>query len=114
MISFFLFLQFIGKIPKYTHYNPDQNESWDPQTQPFEALLSRLSRRTAVATDGTRRARILLLTGDVHFSWASRMQYWADSPFEAASSAAQPVEAIFAQLASSPFKKEEAFVEGFP
>jgi hypothetical protein len=105
-------LQLIGKAPKFEHFNPDQNESWMPQTQPFEALLSRLSRRTAVAA-GTRKARILILTGDVHFSFASRMQYWADRPFEAESSAAQPVEAIFAQLASSPFKKEEGFAAFF-
>jgi hypothetical protein len=106
-------LKLLRQIPKTTHYNPDLNESWEAQTQPFESLLSRISRRSAVSNDGIRRSRILLLTGDVHFSWASRMQYWADSPLDALASAAQPVEAIFAQLVSSPFKKEEAFAKAF-
>ena len=105
-------LQFFHVAPKFSHYNPDLNESWVPQTPAFESLLSRLSRRTAVE-DGVRRSRILLLTGDVHFSWASRMQYWADHPFDAPASAAQPVETVFAQLASSPFKKEEDFADKF-
>ncbi|HET9533258.1 MAG TPA: hypothetical protein VFQ92_23080, partial [Blastocatellia bacterium] len=105
-------LQFIRLAPKFSHYNPDLNESWVPQTPAFESLLSRLSRRCAVG-DGIRRSRILLLSGDVHFSWASRMQYWADRPFDAPTSAAQPVEAIFAQLASSPFRKEEGIGDAF-
>jgi hypothetical protein len=41
------------------------------------------------------------------------MQYWADSPLDAAASDSQPVEAIFAQLTSSPFKKEEGFAAPF-
>ncbi len=98
--------QLLHLAPKLSHYNPDLNESWVPQTPSFESLLSRLARRTAV-DGGIRRSRILILTGDVHFSWASRMQYWADHPYDAPPSSAQPVEAIFAQLASSPFKKEE-------
>ena len=107
-------LQFLGKAPEFTHYNPDQSESWIPQTPTFESLLSHLSRRTAVVSgEGIRRSRVLLLTGDVHFSWASRMQYWAEHPFGADPSTSQPVEAIFAQLASSPFKKEEAFRHAF-
>jgi hypothetical protein len=106
-------LKFFGKIPKTNHYNPDVNESWEAQTQPFESLLSRLSRRVAVAGDGTRRSRILLIAGDVHWSWASRMQYWADNPLDAPASGAQPVEAVIAQLVSSPFKKEEAFAKAF-
>jgi hypothetical protein len=108
------FLQLIGKVPEFSHYNPDLNESWIPQSQTFESLLSRLSRRTAMVNgEAIRRSRVLLLTGDVHFSWASRMQYWAEHPFDATPSTSQPVEAIFAQLASSPFNKEESFRDAF-
>src|SRR5262245_1431509 len=92
----------------FSRYNPDLTDSWKPQTQSFESFLSRIGRRTAAA-NGKRSTRVLLLSGDVHFSWASRMQYWADRTFEAEASAAQPVEAIFAQLASSAFKKEEVY-----
>src|SRR5262249_13376134 len=105
-------LQAIHIAPQFTHYNPDKNESWVPQTPGFESLLSRLARRAA-SDDGIRKSRILLLTGDVHFSWASRMQYWADHPFQAPTSDAQPVEAIIVQLGSSPFKKEETFADKF-
>ena len=92
----------------FSRYNPDLSDSWKPQTHPFESLLSRLARRLA-ADNGKRTARVIILSGDVHFSWASRMQYWADRPFEAEASAAEPVEAIFAHLTSSPFKKEEIY-----
>jgi hypothetical protein len=104
-----LFNSFIvGWILKFSKYNPDFSDSWKPQTKAFESLLSRLARRTA-ASNGKRTARVLFLSGDVHFSWASRMQYWADRPFEAPVSASEPVDAIFAHLTASPFKKEEIF-----
>jgi hypothetical protein len=103
---FFSFL--VKLIMGFSRYNPDLSDSWKPQTQPFESLLSWLARRTA-AKDGKRTARVLFLSGDVHFSWASRMQYWAEKPFEAEASAAEPVDAIFAHLTSSPFKKEEIY-----
>jgi hypothetical protein len=62
-------LQFLGKAPEFTHYNPDQSESWIPQTPTFESILSHLARRTAmVSGQGIRRSGVLLLTGDVHFS----------------------------------------------
>lgn len=100
-------LEIIKLKPKQEDYNPDLKESWEPQTQPFEALLSRLARRTSVV-DGKRRSRVLILSGDVHFSWAARMQYWADRPFEAEDSASEKVETIFAHLSSSPIRKEES------
>jgi hypothetical protein len=103
---FFSFL--VKKIFGFSKYNPDLSDSWKPQTESFEALLSRLARRIA-AKEGKRTARVLFLSGDVHFSWVSRMQYWAEHPFEADASAAEPVDAIFAHLTSSAFKKEEIY-----
>lgn len=106
----------IDKVPVLTHladpqkrtlYNPDLKDSWEPQTKPFESLLSRLARRAAPDAQDRRRARVLLLSGDVHFSWTARMQYWADHPFDTTGTAPQPVEAVFAQFTSSPFNKEE-------
>lgn len=106
----------IDKIPVLTHladpqkqtlYNPDLKDSWEPQSKPFESFLSRLARRAAPDAQGTRRARVLILSGDVHFSWTARMQYWADHPFDTTGTATQPVEAVFAQFTSSPFNKYE-------
>ena len=102
-------LPFFGLIAdpqKRTLYNPDLKDSWEPQTRAFESLLSRLARRTAPA-DGRQTTRVLILSGDVHFSWAARMQYWADHPFDTDTLAPQPVDAIIAQLTSSPLSKEE-------
>jgi hypothetical protein len=106
----------IDKVPVLTHladpqkrtlYNPDIRDSWEPQSKPFESLLSRLARRAAPDEHGTRRARVLLLSGDVHFSWTARMQYWADHPFDTTGTAFQRAEAVFAQFTSSPLNKEE-------
>ena len=103
-----LFYSFIvKKLFGFSKYNPDLSDSWKPQTESFEALLSRLARRTA-ANNGKRTARVLFMSGDVHFSWVSRMQYWAEHPFEADASA-EPIDAIFAHLTSSAFKKEEIY-----
>lgn len=104
--------RFLGFAPEFTLYSPDLKDSWKAQTRPFESLLSRLARHTRVK-NGKRTARVLMLSGDVHFSWAARMQYWADRPFEAADSASQPVEAIFAHLTSSALKKEEDYGDKF-
>lgn len=110
------FLRFLHKLPvfslipappKQRLYNPDLKDSWKPQERPYESLLSRLARRTAV-DGGKRKGRILMLSGDVHFSWAARMRYTAPRPFEAEESPGdEPVEAVFAHLTSSPLKKEE-------
>jgi hypothetical protein len=101
------FLSQIADPQKRTLYNPDIRDSWEPQSKAFESLLSRLARRTAPRAGGSRRTRVLLLSGDVHFSWTSRMQYWADHPFDTTGVALQPVDAVFAQLTSSPINKEE-------
>ena len=98
----------VKKIFGFSKYNPDLSDSWKPQTQPFESFLSRVARRTA-ANAGRRTSRVLFLSGDVHFSWVSRMQYWAEKPFEADASASEPIDAIFAHLTSSAFKKEEIY-----
>lgn len=92
---------------KRTLYNPDLKDSWEPQSKSFESLLSRLSRRTAPDAQGARRTRVLMLSGDVHFSWTSRLQYWAVHPFDTEGPAPQPIDAVFAQLTSSPINKEE-------
>lgn len=110
------FLLKLDKVPVLTHiadpqkhtlYNPDLKDSWEPHSKPFESLLSRLARRAAPDAQGTRRARILLLSGDVHFSWTARMQYWAVHPYDTTGPALQRVEAVFAQFTSSPLNKEE-------
>jgi hypothetical protein len=102
------FSRLVKWIMDASKYNPDLSDSWKPQTKAFESLLSRIARRI-MPENGRRTARVLFLSGDVHFSWASRMQYWAERPFEAADSPPIPIDAVFAHLTSSPFKKEEIY-----
>ncbi|HWS99458.1 MAG TPA: hypothetical protein VN256_04225 [Pyrinomonadaceae bacterium] len=106
IIQGLLSLELLQRLLGFSLFNPDLRDSWKPQTHPFESLLSRLARRAAVV-GGKRASSTLFLSGDVHFSWAARMQYWADRPFEAPAAASEPLEAIFAHLTSSAFKKED-------
>jgi hypothetical protein len=94
------------RLGGFSLFNPDLSDSWQAQHKATEALFSRLGRRAALDAQGTRTNRVLLLSGDVHMSWAARMQYWADRPFDAPDTA-EPVETIFGLLTSSAFKKEE-------
>lgn len=87
-------------------YHPDLSDSWSPQSAAFEAVISRLARR-ASASDSRRRMRVVVLSGDVHFSWAGRMRYWADRPFqEEEAGPSTPIDATFAFLTSSAFKAD--------
>lgn len=106
IIQGLLSLELLQRLLGFSLFNPDLRDSWKPQTHPFESLLSRLARRASVVGN-KRTSRTLFLSGDVHFSWAARMQYWADRPFEATATASEPAEAIFAHLTSSAFKKED-------
>jgi hypothetical protein len=85
-------------------YEPDLSDSWQPHSAPFEAVIARLARRAA-PSGTTRSSRAIVLSGDIHFSWAGRMRYWAERPFqEDDGSALKPLDAIFAFLTSSALK----------
>ena len=91
-------------------YDPDLSDSWEVHSFPFEAILARLARR-AHATDSLRTSRVIVLSGDVHMSWAGRLHYWAERPFQEDDDQPAPpgpepppVESVFAFLTSSGFK----------
>ncbi|HEV7804518.1 MAG TPA: hypothetical protein VGO80_01755 [Solirubrobacteraceae bacterium] len=89
-------------------YNPDLSDSWLTHSPPFETLISLLARR-AVSTDRGRSSRVVVLSGDVHFSWAGRMRYWGERPFKEADGvqpAPKPVDTVFAFLTSSGAKSD--------
>lgn len=91
-------------------YEPDLSDSWSPQSAAFEAVISRLA-RMASASDSSRRTHVVVLSGDVHFSWAGRMRYWAERPFqEEEPGPPQPIDAIFAFLTSSAFKADSNII----
>ena len=101
--------------------NPDMADSWIPQTKAFEHMVSRLANRGLVK-DGKRRTRLVVLSGDVHFSAVMRMHYWGQKPFriyaddpvkdkQANIPKAAPAEMVIAHLVASGFKNEVGIFE---
>ena len=60
------------------NYDPDFADSWFVAEGPFERLIARLAARMPKKNNARLPARVVVLSGDVHFSATSRMQYWAD------------------------------------
>ncbi len=85
------------------NYDPDFADSWFVAEAPFERLIARLAARMPKKDNKRVPARIIVLSGDVHFSATSRMQYWADKPFGESEDAAN---LVMAHLVSSGFKNE--------
>ena len=83
-------------------------EFWDIRPRTFERFLARLA-STPTATGGTKRARIVLLSGDVHYGFAARLRYRATAPLGEPAAA---TEAVFAQFTASAFKNESPAEDG--
>jgi hypothetical protein len=80
-------------------YEFDIFDHWRNQSKETEKLLTVLSTRNLPATtppSGIKNSRTIILTGDVHFAAASRIQY-ENAGYKS----------LFAQLISSSFKKQE-------
>jgi hypothetical protein len=76
-------------------------EAWGLQPIAFERLLARLAAK--------KNHRVVFLSGDVHFGFATRLQYWAEQPFEVEDQNRLPQESdllVAAQLTSSALKNE--------
>jgi hypothetical protein len=87
-------------------YDPELADHWKgPKNELFELLLARLASRST-AVNNKRQTRVIILTGDVHFSAASRLQYAADISFaDEPEPLPAPIDAVFVQLTSSGIKK---------
>lgn len=77
------------------------SEIWGLQRPALERLFASLVQRSL--PDGQDH-RFVLLCGDVHHGFTTRIQYWANRPFEA--NIAPNTRAILAQLTASGFKNE--------
>ena len=107
-----------GLPPFYEEYKGDKDltlqerfdndsEDWVFQPPTFERLFSALAQRANSFNNNDnskRQGRIVFLSGDVHYSLAARLQYWASRPFKSASTG--EVELVAAQLTSSSLKNE--------
>jgi hypothetical protein len=73
-------------------------EQWFLDNFAFESILGILA----------SRERVLFLSGDIHFSYVGRMQYWARKPFIGPDPPAQSeFTTVFAQLTASAVKNED-------
>jgi hypothetical protein len=86
-------------------YYGDLWDSWALPSAPFDRVLARLTDRLpADPTTGALTGPIILLSGDVHHSFASRMNFKGSARFEDAQPKA--VSAVIAQLVSSSLKNQ--------
>jgi len=91
-------------------------EAWAFQPSAYETLFSLLGQRLPLDGNGVRRGVVVLLSGDVHYGYAARLQYWAEKPFAAGKPFDTPqrteVEMIAAQFVASSFKNETGGLKG--
>ena len=58
-------------------------EAWGLQPSAYESLLSCLVQRCHRSMPRQRKGYVVFLSGDVHYGYAARLQYWATHPFNA-------------------------------
>jgi hypothetical protein len=93
------------KIVNIKEYHPDVYEAWDLPSPSFDRLLVALTSKLPKDASGQHAGSVILLSGDVHHSFASRIIYRASKRFE---DDAQPrgATAVIAQLVASSLKKQ--------
>ena len=96
-------------------YKYDLFDSWRLKSAAFDKLIKALSDRFPADTSSSpsvKKGRVIVLSGDVHSSYASRLAYWANVRFFDPVGSPQPAQVVFAQLVASPFKNESADTVG--
>jgi hypothetical protein len=87
----------------YTHdTNPDVFEAWEIPSAPFDRLVGAISTRLQPFS-GVKTGSAIILSGDVHTSFATRLLVQGPNPLGAAIPAEQ-VNVVIAQLVSSSFR----------
>jgi hypothetical protein len=86
---------------------PDLYEAWEIPSLGFDRLLTRICEKFKPNQTGYA----VLMSGDVHFSFATRIVYDASNPYGATTP--QTVRAVVAQLVASPCKKQDDDTVGF-
>jgi hypothetical protein len=83
----------------------DIYDSWEFPGRAFDEMIVALTKRLA-PVNGTIVAPIVFLSGDVHFSFSSRMAYWATVRLGDDATKPQAAKVTIAQLVSSSLKNE--------
>jgi hypothetical protein len=87
------------------HY-ADVYESWVMPSPLSDKLFKALSDRLPLQ-GGRRFGAVVLLSGDVHHSFATRLRLEGSARLDDPLNQGQPVDAVFAQLVSSSFRNED-------
>jgi hypothetical protein len=92
-------------------YDNDLNDSWEFPALATDRFVVAVSNKLIAA--GTPVSQVVLISGDVHFSFASRLAYWAekqrlgDTPHNK-----KTPKFVFAQLVGSALKNEKTATRG--
>lgn len=81
-------------------------EAWGLEETAFERILSRMALRGLPG----KQNKVVILSGDVHYSFSARLQYRATRPFEAAANINTDLTIV--QFTSSPLKNEKKGIGG--
>jgi hypothetical protein len=95
-------------------YSNDLYDSWEFPSASFDTMVLALSSRLPLDASSPPKhsGPIIVLSGDVHTSYASRLQYWADKRYGDSASGPTPAAVVFAELVASPFKNESSATLG--
>ena len=86
-------------------YVNDLRDSWDFPSANYDQLLTTMNKMVNAASPSN--APVVVLSGDVHFGFSSRLAYWADvAQFGDPQGQGTKTKRVFAQLVSSSLKNE--------
>lgn len=98
------------RLANLAKFHPDIYEAWELPSVFFDRMLTALASKLPESVGGQRTGAAIVLSGDVHHSFASRIIYRATHRFEDAQP--QAAAAVIAQLVASPFKNQDDNTQG--
>jgi hypothetical protein len=92
-------------------YQKDLADSWVVPSSGLDRMIAQLSELFPLKDD-VHVGRVVLISGDVHSSFANRLMYWATSRYIDEPTTPKGAKVVFAQLVSSPLKNQDVDTEG--
>ena len=103
-------IRMLGRITMSSDVNEfDAYDAWDLPSMAFDSFVLALTSKFAISNSNKFAGAVVILSGDIHFSFSSRMTYWAeiqrlmDMPGHE-----QTGQIVIGQLVSSSFKNEQS------
>jgi hypothetical protein len=94
-------------VANYFEHFPDVYESWEMSTPAIDHLFKAMSEKMPPVAGG-HKGHAIILSGDIHMSFASRMLFKATRRIDDPVSSPKSVEAVIAQLVCSGCKRQNA------